>query len=249
MAYHRLTRENYEKLLAFYRAHPGDIGAAARHCGIGKKQARKAWEGPPYDFREMAWAVPIREVLTAEKDAAEITRVARESELAREREEALARARDMENEAVRLEEGILRLARGGVHGGFDALAKLQPGIDALAKRLAVQLAAGVDALGAPIHLDPNAALRVIRQYVVSTRELVNASHVLSQVLRLKDNLPTAIVGVDVSHVTLETAVAQFESTAGMLAEARKLGILPARGSGAAESAPSYAEESAYAPDA
>lgn len=224
MTFRKLGQAHWEAAVEYYRERPGDVMGCARAVGINWRTASKWWKGPVSKLTP--WASVIRDYLALDKQRAEQSRLDREAALRAEVIEQQGKRKAAEEEAEKLNEGVLKLSRSDVLHALGGLARLGSGINELAMRVNKMLAEGVDASGKPLDIDPESALRIIQRYAQATRGLVEAANVLVGIDRTKAGLPTSIVGIDVAHVSLEEAVAQHELAGAMIEDAKRLGMLP-----------------------
>ncbi len=219
-----LPRHHYDEAVRYYREHPGDVMGCAKACGVDWRTASRWWKGP--QRKGTPWAVPIRDALALERQRAEDAKSEREAALRAELIEQQAKRKAAEDDAEKLNEGVLKLARSDVLSALGGLARLSQGINELATRVNKMLAEGVDAQGNPLNIAPEAALRILQRYASATKGLVEASSVLLGIDQLRQGLPTSIVGIDVANVSLEEAVAHHALAGAMIEDAKRLGILP-----------------------
>jgi len=232
-----LDQELYDALKTYFRAHPGDVHGAARVCGCGWKMARRAYHGPPSLL--WPWATPLSQVLSAEEQAAQ--REQQELEVSRrvELSQAADRQRELESEAQSIEENILRAARNDVLGGLVGFAKLVQGINKLAERVNRSLETGVTLrpdpalpgsfIEVPLDLDPLDAMKMMGRFSLSARALVSAAETVLAMQRLRSNLPTAIVGVEIATATIEEAERELALAEHSVKRAKELGLIVVQG--------------------
>lgn len=221
-----VTQEKYDKMLESFRVYPDNLKRAADRAGVKWETARRFLNGSKQPLPN-GWR-PIREVLAEESAAKERTRAAQaaaqeaeRNRLAKEAEEA----RRLEEEAKLVDQASLRTLRKTTLGGLAALAAMNEGITLLAQRVGALLKSGVDAKGNPLDIPPAAALRVLRDYSLTVGRLGAVVDVIASMERVKAGLPTAIMGIDVAHVTLEDAEREVEFAKGALERARELGLV------------------------
>jgi hypothetical protein len=221
-----LTPELYEAILAYYRRAPGGITGCSRACGIGYDMAKRAWAGPPW--KNWPWAKPAKEYLEAEAAA----KAAKETDAEAHRRAALTseyeRAKKLETEAKTVEENVLRVVRNNVLAGAVGMAKIVGGMTKLAERVNAQLERGTDAKGQPLDIDVAQALQLMGRFATSTRHLVDSANTLVALGRLRQGLPTSILGVEAS-VSLEEAEAEIEAASVAIAKARAMGLTVVEG--------------------
>ncbi len=228
-----LTKEQYDRAIDFFRGQPGAIAACARFMGIDPATAGRLWRGPT--SKTTPWQIPAREVFAGEKVAqekrADEERQREQRELIRAQEQAAA----LKAELTKVDEAILRVGRSNVLGALGGLSRVTRGIDMLAKRIGDQLEKGVDATGKAIpDLTLTELMKVMTQFSQSTRSLTEAARIVVEIDRLRHNLPTTIVGIDVAAVTVGDAAREVELASENLKRARALGFVVDR---AADSAP------------
>lgn len=219
-----MTKELWEKLESYFRGAPGDHLGAAKVLGIDYRTAKRAWQGPPW--KQSHWTqTPLREKFAAEE--AERRRIQAEAEAANRNHqlEELERAKKLAAEAQQVDEAITRLARNDVMGGLRALAQVREGIEILCKRIGEELARGVDAQGKPIPVDPIRALKLVAGFSHSTKQLVDAAATLANLERVKQNLPTAILGLEVTNMSLEDVEREVELAQVALGQAKQMGLV------------------------
>lgn len=227
VSFRQLTEEQYHEALQYYREHPGDVPGCARAIGIDPRTARRWWKGPQRTGPNgVPGATPAIQVLALEKRRAEENRHERELALRAEVIEQQAKRKLAEDEAEKLNEGVLKLARSDVLSALGGLARLSSGINKLAERVNKLLEEGKDAMGNVMHIDPSEALRIMQRYAVATKGMVEAANVLIGIERTKVGLPTSIVGIDVANVSLEEALEQHALAGEMIESAKRLGMLP-----------------------
>ncbi len=233
MPKHALTAEIYAAALAAFREQPGQYNHAGRSAGIDERTAKRLWEGPPYT--QWKWARPIKEVLAEESRRDLEHRTAAEAAQREEAEAEQRRLGELAREAAKLDEGILRTARGTVLRGLAALSRVSVGADKLAERVGEELARGTDSQGKPLNISARDALRIIKDFSAATKGLLSAFQDLKNIDRLSNNQPTAILGVQMEGLTLEQLEREFSIATVARGEARRRagvgGLLPA-GSGA-----------------
>lgn len=219
-----ITKQTYDKLLQAYREQPGNIAHAARFAGVRWPCAKRAWAGPAWKNRPDQ--VPIRDFLAAETTRVTSAREEEEAKAAEERRVLAERQEKLRQEAVTADENILRLARNTTLHGIGALAKLAKGVGKLSERIGDALETGVDAQGKALDIKPMEALHIIRSFGSSLNRFTDAAQALVAVDRLREGLPTSLVGVTVTHeVTEEQLEESLGDAARALARARKLKLL------------------------
>lgn len=220
----KLPEDRYHDAVAYYREHPGDVMGCAKACGVDWRTASRWWKGPQRPGTP--WAVPAQDVIALEKRRAEEMREERESALRAEVLEQKAKAKAAQEEAEKLNEGVLKLARSDTLAALGGLARLTQGVNKLAERVNLMLETGADAQGNRLEISPKEALGIIHRYAQATKGLVEAAQVLLGIDRVKAGLPETIVGIDVANVSLEDAVEQHALAATLIEDAKRLGILP-----------------------
>lgn len=218
-----ITKDVYDKLIAFYREHPGQTDKAAKACGCSYNAAKRMWDGPPKLLAP--WAVPAQTLFAQE--AAAVQRLAAE-DAARARADADAKEEarlGREREAKQWDENIMRLARNDVMRGLGNAAKLVDGMDKLAERVGDQLKRGVDNKGNPLEIAPLAALQILQRYSQSVRSLADAASSLVAIERVRAGLPSQVIGhVDLTEITVEDAERELRILQDSVARAKRLGL-------------------------
>lgn len=219
----------YDKLVEGFTKYPHSAPLAAAHAAVDVRTARRYFTGTSTKTGR-AWGAfkPIAELIKENEEAARIERQRKEEALSAERERLAKeseRARALEEEAKNIDEMSLRALRKDALSGLVACAAMTDGIQKLAVRIGTQLATGVDAAGKPLNIDVSKALRTMRDYSLTVGRLGQIVETIASMERVKNNLPTAIVGIDVSHVTLEDAEREVEFAKGALERARELGLI------------------------
>lgn len=125
-----------------------------------------------------------------------------------------------------MDENILRLAKADVIGSLGSLARLNEGMNQLAERLGKQLREGKDKTGKELDIDPIEAMRILRGFTGAVKSMTEAAQVLVSIDRVKQNLPTSIIGVDVSNVTLEDAIDEIRRAEETIVRAQNIGLIP-----------------------
>lgn len=228
MAYRTMDPETYAKMLEGFRKFPaeGNYQKVAALAGVKWRTAKRYYLGE--GAKGCAPFRPIRDVLAQEETEREAKRIEHEASLAAERErlsKESENARRLVEEAEQIDAASLRTLRKGTLAGLVSCAALTDGITLLAKRVGTQLAAGVDAKGKPLDIDVNQTIRVMRDYSLTVGRLAQVVDVISSMERLKKNLPTAIMGIDIAHVTLEDAEREVAFAQEALGRARDLGLV------------------------
>lgn len=217
--------ETYNKLVESFRKKPGNITQAAQFAGCKWETAKRAWAGPAWRFRpDMP---PIRAFLEGEDKLQREAREAEEARAAAEVEAARRRKEELRQEAQKAEENILRLARSTTLQGIGGLAQMAKGVGLLSKRIGDQLETGLDAQGNPLNIDPLNAINLIRQFGTTLNRFTDAAQALIAIERLREGLPTDLVGVTVTHdVTLGQVEESLGDAARALDRARRLELIP-----------------------
>jgi hypothetical protein len=226
MPYRPLDRETYDKLLESFRNYPGEIDRAAKFSGVDWRTAKRAWAGPPR--KKLAWFRVIKDVLADEKAEAERLRAQQDAALTAERERIAKEAEDarrLEEEARMVDEASLRTLRKDALAGLVACAALTDGIGKLAKRIGDQLSTGVDKNGKPLDIEVGSTLKILRDYSLTVGRLGHIVDTIASMQRVKEGLPTAVMGINVAHITLEDAEREVEFAKGALERARELGLV------------------------
>jgi hypothetical protein len=231
----QITEDIYNRALDAFRADPGNVLNAARSAGISRPTAKKLWQGP-LSLHMAAWARPCRDVVREEAAAQHQEKLRQEAESRKLAAEEHERRKRLEEEAARMEESALRLGRNNLLAGMGLLAQMVPGLKAQAKRLNDQLERGTDANGVPLPVDPEKILRTIGKWATASRDMTLVGKQLIELHRLQDGLPTAIVGLAPTDMTLEDAADLLGQAQEALERGRRQGQLDraARGDGHAE---------------
>lgn len=224
----KLQKEDMAAMLAFYMQNPGDVAGCARACGLDPRTTRRGWFGPPWShigYRTYAPKEPMRDIVERERTKAEKERTRLETTMKAELRERADRARTATEEAERIDENTLRLARNNVMVGLGHLARLNEGIAKLAERVGAQLARGVDAKGDPVDISPLVTLRIIGGYTKAVHSMVSAVDVLVGVTRVRSNMigPAQAI-IDVAGATLEDAERELMLAQEAVSNARKMGL-------------------------
>ena len=218
-----ITKDVYDKLIAFYREHPGQTEKAANACGCSYNAAKRMWDGPAKPLAP--WAVPAQTLFAQE--AADVQRVAAE-DAARARaaaDEAEERRLAKEREAKQWDENIMRLARNDVMRGLGSAAKLVDGMDKLAERVGEQLRRGVDSKGQPLDVSPLESLQILQRFSQSVRSLADAASSLVAIERVRAGLPSQVIGhVDLTEITVEDAERELRILSDSVQRAKRLGL-------------------------
>jgi len=200
-----VTLAIYEAAVRSYQDDPGNVAECARRTGLTRPTCKRLWEGPilqtdPEGIR------PIRQYIRelADEKRARAVQAQVEAEAAARAE--AERRKKIAVEAEQIDESTLRMARSNALGALGALAHLVPGITELAKRISRQLVAGVNAQGQPVEVDPLKALRTIKAFSESTKDLVAAAKTLAEIERVKEGLPSTVIGVFPGQGTGQSAI-------------------------------------------
>jgi hypothetical protein len=225
-----LSRDTYEKLIAFYRDHPGATVQAGRAASCSWQLAKRVWSGPP--FVDYTWAVPAIMLFDEEKTIAMAR--AREAELERVRAEERRRvetfnaAREEEIEALKQENLILKGARGDVLQALALAADLAPAMKQLST--IIKDACKPQANGAPPAISAKDAMSLMgRHALIMQRAVAAASTVLDQG-KVTRGEPTSILGIKpvAAPQSYEDAIAELEQAGELLEHARQLGAASPR---------------------
>lgn len=217
----KLTKEQYQLVLAAFREHPGrEFKRAANAAGLRDPRcAKRAWEVGWREFPDER-ARPIRDVLAQEEE--EAAKLAQREEV--RRREAAQRAAQEGDEAVRREAAerraaMLQLAK-GVRGTLAAgLASLQHAGRAI---VAVMQTFGEDSIAELRAMPAKEKLKVARDYTLAVERVTLSYEAVDRIARLDDERPTEILGVEVS---MEEAAREIEAAHRTLALAREEGLL------------------------
>jgi hypothetical protein len=236
--YRPITKEAWDKLLAYYMVDPGNKKGASIAAGVDWRTARRAWE-TGWNRRDKGWdprpmqdivaeSQEIRDEVKRKADAERVKEEWNERIRAEEAKQEVAKkqveARQIEEETSRLSIAALRLARSDIVSGLGALAQLTSGITKLAERVNETLKTGKDANGKPFIVSVPDTLTIIQKYASAVGQLVNDVNTVTGIDRVKANLPTSIVGIDVSGVTLADAENQIALAQDILIRAKQLGL-------------------------
>lgn len=216
------TKDLYSKLETYFRENPGDYTGAARLCGCDPRTAKRAWSGPAWTA--YAWAVPLRDVIEGEAAKAQAEHEAIAAQARKEMQEKAERARKLREEAEQMDDQMQRAAKTAALRGLASLLSISDGVSKLAKRVGEELGRGTDAQGNALKLPPEEAMRILNRYAQSTKQLVDATEALLTMDRLKEGLPTEIMGISVEGVSIEDAEREVAQAARALEKARKLGL-------------------------
>lgn len=175
------------------------------------------------------WALPIQALLVEEERSREARKAEEQALLLAKIEEEKKRAEQVAAEAKQWDETILRLCRNDVMKGLGFLAKTTQGIDKLCERLCEQLIRGTDSQGKPFDLPAGQVLQLIQRYSTSVKALSDAASALVAIERVKANLPTAIVALDVATITVEDAMREVEIAQHAVDRAKRLGLSVVQG--------------------
>lgn len=228
MATASFNPELYAKLVEGFRKYPNNYRQAGLFAGVTDRTAKRYFLGQSKDGERWEGFKPIAELIKENEEAARIERQRKEEALSAERDrlaKEAEKARALEEEAKTIDEMAVRALRKDTLAGLVACAAITDGIQKLAVRIGNQLATGVDAQGKPLNIDVSKALRTMRDYSLTVGRLGAIVETIQAMERVKNNLPTAIVGIDVSHVTLEDAEREVEFAQGALQRARELGLI------------------------
>lgn len=225
----KVDRAIYDKLVEGFTKFPGCYKRAGTFAGVNQRTAKRYYVGLGKTGKALPQGFkPIAEVIGENEERARIDRLTREDTLTAERQrlaEEADKARKLEEEAKNIDEVSLRALRKGTLSGLVACAAMSDGLQKLAVRIGNQLATGTDAQGNPLNIDVSKALRTMRDYSLTVGRLGQIVDTVAAMERVKNNLPTAIVGIDVSHVTLEDAEREVEFAQGALKRAKELGLV------------------------
>ena len=224
-----IDKKVFDDLMNAFRERPGNAPFAARVAGVSPVFARKAWRGD-IQMWPVFGGLSIQEHLELE---AENAALARKKQTATEEQIRTGirlqveadKARELEDEARKVNEATIRAARSVVLHGYTGLARVTEGINKLAERVGGQLARGTDHLGNPIVIDAMEALKILQRYAQSVNTLTNALDTLTAMERVKQNLPTAILGIDIQNITLEDAERELETAKDAVSRAKDLGLV------------------------
>lgn len=216
------TRELYAALLEHLRGHPGDIMGAAKRAGCHYQTARRTWHGPPRPI--YPWARPIRDLLLDEDREQQRKRAEEDAAVRVKLDAEKEKAQQLAEEAKQWDETILRLARNDVMKGLASLGRLTDGLDALARRVNEQLKRGTDDKGNALDIPIGTVLTVMNKYAGGVARLADAAAALVAIERVKANLPTAIVALDISTISVEDAEREVALAQTAVARARHLGL-------------------------
>lgn len=231
-----LTRDTYEKLIAFFRISPGATVQAARASGCSWQLAKRVWSGP--EFHDYTWAIPAS-MLFEEERAIAMARVQEETRARavadeRARVAQFDAARDEQIETLKQEGLVLKGARGDVLTALALVADMAPAMRELAR--VVKDACKPGANGAPPAISAKDAMSLLgRHALIMQRAVAAASTVLEQG-KVNRGEPTSILGIKPMQgpQNYDDAIAELEQAGELLERARTLGtarpvLLPAHG--------------------
>lgn len=222
MAARALTKQMYNDALDFYRENPGRITACARKLKITVEFARRLWRGPRY--RVWPWAIPIQDVLSDKSEQVRAEQEHLEEQKRLQIAQEAERARKLAEEAVKFEEQALAVARADIIHGLASLNQLTRGVTRLAREVGAQLEQGVDAKGQPLKVDILKCLAILRGYTTSVKGLTDAAKTMVDLGRVQRDLPTQIVGMELTSMTLEDAQREVDFASKALERAKALGL-------------------------
>ncbi len=222
-----INQQTYDLMKESFKRAPDNIAHAAKSAGVKWATAKRFYLGT--GTRPFLPTQPPIKALLAEEHAQRVAQdlanvaalVADRERLAKEAE----KARALEEEAATVDQAALRTLRKTTLGGLVALAGMTNGINKLAIRVGEQLANGVDSLGKPSHIDPATTIKILRDYSMTVGRLAQVVDVITSMKRVEQGLPTAIMGIDVSHITLEDAEREVEFAKNAITRAKELGLI------------------------
>jgi hypothetical protein len=218
-----LTREKYEEVVRCFRNTPGRFIPTARAANIDKRTAKRLWFGPPPNYAP--WATPIRDRLQAEEEEARQAKAAEAARVKAAIDTSTERQAKQAKEAREVDDNIMRAARGAALAAITAHVRLSKAMDLLATRAADQLSRGVDAKGNPIELDVKESLGILRRYDLNARDVVSVAKTVIILGRLREDKPTAILGVDMQgDLTLDEIQREVELAQEAVERAKELGL-------------------------
>lgn len=215
----------YQKLEEFYRKDPGDWIGAAKAVNVDRRTSRRAWMGPIWKQGDLAGIPCIRERFGLEDQQRRAQQASVEQATRQRHIEELEKAQKLEEEAKAIDQAVLRLARNDVLGGLRSLGQMREGIEKLCIRVGKELERGTDAAGNPIPVDPIRTMKIVASFAHASKQLVEAANVLHGIDRLDKKLPTAILGLEVSNITLEDAEREIELAGVALRKAKEMGLV------------------------
>jgi hypothetical protein len=119
------SSDTFDRMVAYYRQHPGDKRGAARTFGLDYRVAKRAWEGPPWQL----WKYPVIKTLLAEEHVKTTEALHNEEEQrARELRNQAEKARKLADEAEKFEENVMAVARANVLTMHANMHKLTRGL-------------------------------------------------------------------------------------------------------------------------
>lgn len=218
MAYRDITQGVYDRLLESYRERPGNVARAARHAGCAEPTAKRGWErgwAP-----RVTWARAIKTVLREEQESARAAQ--------RRAEDALRAAAQSEREAARAD-AVKALAQEGqmlAAGRVNVLSILASATQMLPSLRKITEEANRQLADAKTPLDPKLALRLVRDFGLTCRHLVEASNRLIEAERRHKGEPSTVVGIEHSgSLTLEEAAREIEEASALWALAKERGLV------------------------
>lgn len=235
-----IKADTYERLYLHFKRYPGDCMRASREMGIDYRTARRVWDGGgpkglylgPYRAPLPDWMhghATVKARLAAEEAAEKAARENEDTRVANRARELGEKERALREEAVKVQDDILRIARRNVLNGLVSLARLTEGIDALTTKInRIFVKNGGDENSElPVTL-PEAFL-ILNRWQSTARGLIQAADTLVQIERLRADLPTAIVGVEIQNVTIADAEREHALASTAIERAKKLGLLSLAG--------------------
>lgn len=223
--YKRVSIDQYDKLVAFFRRNPGQVKKAAKYVGIGVMTARRYW----HEGNKTEQWPPIKHLLRQEKAEAR-------ANLARSLADRILDEEDYKDkidlELTRIqavntsvEEGrMVALSRAATSELQVALVKLSPGVQKLVEALnnELQLYAEMEVI------DLDKAFTILRRYASVIKDANTAAQMAMEMERLHLGEPTQHIGLTldgVEDMSLEDAAKEVEAAAAAVKRAKESGLL------------------------
>ncbi len=228
----RVDQACWDKLLEAYREDPGNHSAAARHAGVQRRTARRAWDT---GYPERPWgAKSIRDMI---RDEAELARSrlqleAEQQELAEDKA-ALEAERDRERtrqHAIQSREQEGKLVQATRVATMNALAAAMKSAEGLSHAMTklggklVELALQSDSL---TDKQMSTLSNVLRRYSSTLRELAASGQIAMEMERLYLGEPGQIIGVvnELDTMPIEQLVKMAGYQDELIQDAAKRGLI------------------------
>jgi len=224
--------ETWNKLLEAYREDPGNFSNAARHAGVQRRTARRAWD---VGYPDRPWGgKSIRDMI---RDEAELARSRTQLELEREElnedkelleSERSAEAARQRAIAVRVEEAqLISGARAITMNAFASASKAAQGLSQAMTKLGGSLISKAMSADELSMKDMTALSALLRRYSSTLRELTQAGQTAMEMERLYLGEPTSVIGVmtDLDAMPIEDLVKMAGYQDEVLTRARERGLV------------------------